>query len=52
MRRIAAPMIGGVLSSAFLTLEVLPVLYTLWRNRQLAVAQRAGRPLEETIRKK
>jgi Cu(I)/Ag(I) efflux system membrane protein CusA/SilA len=35
MRRIAAPMIGGLLTSAFLTLEVLPVLYTLWRRRQL-----------------
>src|SRR6185312_6034826 len=28
MRRIAAPMLGGLLTSAFLTLEVLPVLYT------------------------
>ena len=35
MRRIAAPMIGGLATSAFLTLEVLPVLYTLWRQRQL-----------------
>ena len=39
MRRIAAPMLGGLLTSAFLTLEVLPVLYTLWRARQLARAQ-------------
>jgi Cu(I)/Ag(I) efflux system membrane protein CusA/SilA len=35
MRRVAAPMIGGLVTSAFLTLEVLPVLYTLWRTRQL-----------------
>ena len=41
MRRIAAPMLGGLLTSAFLTLEVLPVLYTLWRARQLARAQRS-----------
>ena len=27
-RGVAAPMIGGLASSAFLTLEVLPVLYT------------------------
>jgi len=42
MRRIAAPMIGGLLTSAFLTLEVLPVLYTLWRVRQLERARRLG----------
>lgn len=37
MRRIAAPMLGGLVTSAFLTLEVLPVLYTLWRLRELRV---------------
>jgi Cu(I)/Ag(I) efflux system membrane protein CusA/SilA len=42
MRRVAAPMLGGIVTSAFLTLEVLPVLYTLWRSRQLARAQRLG----------
>ena len=30
------------MTSAFLTLEVLPVLYTIWRSRQLARAQRTG----------
>jgi copper/silver efflux system protein len=40
MKRIAAPMLGGLVTSAFLTLEVLPVLYTIWRARQLARAQR------------
>jgi Cu(I)/Ag(I) efflux system membrane protein CusA/SilA len=35
MRRVAVPMIGGLATSAFLTLEVLPVLYTIWRTRQL-----------------
>ena len=45
MRRVAAPMLGGLLTSAFLTLEVLPVLYTIWRYRQLQQAQRAGLPL-------
>ncbi len=43
LRRIAAPMIGGLVTSAFLTLEVLPVLYTLWRVRQLRQAERLGR---------
>jgi Cu(I)/Ag(I) efflux system membrane protein CusA/SilA len=42
LRRVAAPMLGGLLTSAFLTLEVLPVLYTLWRVHQLREAQRRG----------
>jgi len=42
LRRIAAPMLGGLLTSAFLTLEVLPVLYTLWRVSQLGRAARMG----------
>lgn len=49
MRRVAAPMIGGLLTSAFLTLEVLPVLYTIWRYRQLRRAQRAGTPIEVVV---
>ena len=47
MKRIAAPMIGGLLSSAFLTLELIPVVYTYWRAAQLRRAQRTGRPLAE-----
>jgi Cu(I)/Ag(I) efflux system membrane protein CusA/SilA len=35
MKRIAAPMIGGLLTSAFLTLEIIPVIYTYWRYEQL-----------------
>jgi Cu(I)/Ag(I) efflux system membrane protein CusA/SilA len=35
MKRIAAPMVGGLVTSAFLTLEIIPVLYTYWRNEQL-----------------
>ena len=44
MKRVAAPMLGGLMTSAFLTLEVIPVLYTIWRTRQLRLAQKAGRP--------
>jgi Cu(I)/Ag(I) efflux system membrane protein CusA/SilA len=43
MKRVAAPMIGGLVTSAFLTLEVIPVLYTIWRSRQLAVGRGFGR---------
>ncbi len=49
MRRVAAPMIGGLVTSAFLTLEVIPVLYTMWRSRQLLTAQRKGLPLAHVV---
>jgi Cu(I)/Ag(I) efflux system membrane protein CusA/SilA len=45
MKRVAAPMIGGLVTSAFLTLEVIPVLYTIWRTRQLAAGRGFGRVL-------
>ena len=49
MRRVATPMIGGLATSAFLTLEVLPVLYTIWRHRQLLRARQSGAPIETVI---
>lgn len=49
MRRVAAPMIGGLATSAFLTLEVLPVLYTLWRQHQLRRANRLAIPIETVV---
>jgi Cu(I)/Ag(I) efflux system membrane protein CusA/SilA len=33
MRRIAAPMIGGVITSSILTLEIVPAIYSIWRGR-------------------
>jgi Cu(I)/Ag(I) efflux system membrane protein CusA/SilA len=36
MRRIAAPMIGGMISSTALTLLVIPAIYALWKERELA----------------
>ncbi|MGR8980292.1 MAG: efflux RND transporter permease subunit [Gammaproteobacteria bacterium] len=33
MKRLAAPMVGGVFSAMLLTLIVIPVIYTLWRWR-------------------
>ncbi|MEL7306566.1 MAG: efflux RND transporter permease subunit [Pseudomonadota bacterium] len=35
MSRIAAPMVGGMLSAIVLTLLVLPALYFIWRKRDL-----------------
>ena len=48
MKRVAAPMVGGLLTSAFLTLEVIPVLYTIWRTRQLAAGRGFGRATAAT----
>lgn len=31
MKRIAAPMVGGLVTSTFLTLEIIPVVYVAWR---------------------
>jgi Cu(I)/Ag(I) efflux system membrane protein CusA/SilA len=35
MGRIAAPMVGGLVTSAFLTLEIIPVVYLYWRRLEL-----------------
>ncbi|HZV34946.1 MAG TPA: CusA/CzcA family heavy metal efflux RND transporter, partial [Verrucomicrobiae bacterium] len=35
MKRIAAPMIGGVITSGILELLLYPVIYSLWRKRHL-----------------
>jgi len=35
MKRIAAPMVGGMISAALLTLIILPTLYYIWRSWQL-----------------
>jgi copper/silver efflux system protein len=41
MRRIAAPMVGGMLSATILTLLVIPVLYSLWQEASIRLEQRA-----------
>ncbi|TXR35104.1 efflux RND transporter permease subunit [Ectopseudomonas mendocina] len=40
MRRIAAPMVGGMISSTVLTLVVIPAIYMLVKQRGLAVTSR------------
>jgi Cu(I)/Ag(I) efflux system membrane protein CusA/SilA len=35
MKRIAAPMVGGMVTSTILTLVVVPALYAVWRERQI-----------------
>ncbi|MBU2807926.1 efflux RND transporter permease subunit, partial [Acidithiobacillus ferrooxidans F221] len=37
MKRIAAPMVGGMFSAALLALLVIPALYALWQKRRLGL---------------
>jgi Cu(I)/Ag(I) efflux system membrane protein CusA/SilA len=39
MKRIAAPMIGGLFTSFLMELLVYPAIYLLWRERELGVGQ-------------
>src|SRR4051812_6005754 len=39
MQRIAAPMVGGMITSTILTLVVIPAVYYLWRRRGLEGAE-------------
>ncbi|MFQ5354555.1 MAG: efflux RND transporter permease subunit, partial [Thermodesulfobacteriota bacterium] len=36
MKRIAAPMVGGMISATVLTLLVIPAIYTFWREREFS----------------
>jgi len=40
MKRIAVPMIGGVVTSTLMELLVYPAIFYLWRGRQLKAAAR------------
>ena len=40
MKRIAAPMIGGVVTSAILELLIYPVIYVIWRSREIKRLQK------------
>ncbi|MBW2388466.1 MAG: efflux RND transporter permease subunit, partial [Deltaproteobacteria bacterium] len=39
MKRIAAPMVGGLISSTVLTLVVLPAVYFIWKSRQIELPE-------------
>jgi Cu(I)/Ag(I) efflux system membrane protein CusA/SilA len=36
MRRIAAPMVGGMVTAPLVSMILIPVLYLLWKGRALA----------------
>ncbi|HSB53570.1 MAG TPA: CusA/CzcA family heavy metal efflux RND transporter [Gemmatimonadales bacterium] len=42
MKRIAAPMVGGMLSSTILTLLVIPTIYSLWKQKAVTVEAESG----------
>src|SRR5262249_29142060 len=50
-KRIATPMIGGVITSAILNLLIYPVIYVIWRKRSLPSEPPSGllrdRPVSE-----
>lgn len=50
MRRIAVPMVGGMVPSTLLTLLVIPALYAIVKRRGLP--DQAGTPLLAQIRAK
>jgi len=39
MKRIAAPMVGGMVSSTVLTLVVIPAIYSLWKEREVRAGE-------------
>jgi Cu(I)/Ag(I) efflux system membrane protein CusA/SilA len=39
MKRIAAPMVGGMISSTLLTLIVIPAVYSLWKEYEVRTAR-------------
>ena len=41
MKRIAAPMVGGLVSSTILTLVIIPVVYDIWKRLELYRRARA-----------
>jgi len=53
MKRIATPMIGGVITSAILNLLIYPVIYVIWRKRSLPSGPPTGllrdRPVSEPM---
>jgi len=51
MRRIAAPMVGGMVSATLLTLLLIPAAFIIWRSAQIRhrgfSADHAGAPSEQ-----
>ena len=48
MKRIAAPMVGGMISSTVLTLLVIPAIYSLWKTRSLPLREGGVNNVDES----
>jgi Cu(I)/Ag(I) efflux system membrane protein CusA/SilA len=48
MKRIAAPMVGGMVTSTVLTLVVIPAIYLVWRRWEVARETVPGHIDDET----
>jgi len=48
MQRIAAPMIGGMITAPLLSLLVIPAIYLIWQKRKIASSAEAKKAIEVT----
>ncbi len=46
LKRIAAPMVGGILTSFILELLIYPAVYEIWRRRSLPDRMRSGEAID------
>ena len=49
MKRIAAPMVGGLVTSTLETLLVIPVIYSIWKGRKLPRGRKATAQAENRV---
>jgi Cu/Ag efflux pump CusA len=49
MRRIAAPMVGGLVTSFLLELTVYPAIFAIWKGFELRFGHRNGPPVAAVI---
>jgi len=50
MKRIATPMIGGVITSTFLELLIYPVIFLMWRSREVDESDKSRIGASESIK--
>ncbi len=49
MKRIAAPMVGGMISTTVLTLLIVPLVYFLWRSRGVEAPPVEAKPVRKLL---
>jgi len=48
MQRIAAPMLGGMITAPLVSMVLIPVLYMLWKGRQFETIPHSGEPAQKS----